>query len=172
MSYFSVDVEADGPCPGLYSMVCFGAVLVKDHSKTFYGETAPISGQWLPDALAISGFSREQHTQFSTPNDTMKRFASWIEQVNDPATKPVFIADNNGFDWQFINYYFHLCLGKNPFGFSSRNLNDIYHGIKSNSQASFKHLRVTKHTHDPVMDAKGNAEAFCTMIRGGYRVKI
>ena len=26
MSYFFVDVEADGPCPGLYSMVSFGAV--------------------------------------------------------------------------------------------------------------------------------------------------
>lgn len=172
MSYFSVDVEADGPCPGLYSMVCFGAVLVKDHSKTFYGETAPISGQWIPDALAISGFSREQHMRFPTPNETMKRFAAWIEQVNDPATKPVFIADNNGFDWQFINYYFHLCLGKNPFGFSSRNLNDIYHGLTRDMRKSFKHLRRTLHDHQPVNDAKGNAEAFRAMLDMGLKGKI
>ena len=24
-NYFVVDVESDGPCPGLYSIVCFGA---------------------------------------------------------------------------------------------------------------------------------------------------
>lgn len=28
MTYVMVDIEADGPIPGDYSMVCFGAVLV------------------------------------------------------------------------------------------------------------------------------------------------
>ena len=28
MTYIMVDVEADGPIPGDYSMVCFGAVVV------------------------------------------------------------------------------------------------------------------------------------------------
>ena len=28
MSYFMIDVEADGPIPGDYSMISFGAVLV------------------------------------------------------------------------------------------------------------------------------------------------
>jgi hypothetical protein len=28
MSYIMVDVESDGPIPGGYSIVCFGAVLV------------------------------------------------------------------------------------------------------------------------------------------------
>ncbi len=38
MAYVMVDVEADGPIPGDYSMVCFGAVLVKDSpDQTFYG---------------------------------------------------------------------------------------------------------------------------------------
>ena len=38
----SVDVEADGPCPGLYSMVSFGAVSVLDTTQRFKGLTAPI----------------------------------------------------------------------------------------------------------------------------------
>lgn len=29
MSYVMVDIEADGPIPGDYSMVCFGAVIVE-----------------------------------------------------------------------------------------------------------------------------------------------
>ena len=37
MSYIVVDVESDGPAPGIYSMVCFGAIVVEPTlSKTFY----------------------------------------------------------------------------------------------------------------------------------------
>jgi hypothetical protein len=31
-------------------------------------------------------------------------------------------------------------------------------------RASFKHLRKTKHTHDPLDDARGNAEAMLHLI--------
>jgi hypothetical protein len=59
MSYIMVDVEADGPIPGDYSMVCFGAVVVESSlSKTFYGQLRPVSENWIPDALKVSGFSR------------------------------------------------------------------------------------------------------------------
>ena len=34
-----VDIEADGPIPGDYSMICFGAVVVEPSlNKTFYGK--------------------------------------------------------------------------------------------------------------------------------------
>jgi len=37
MSFISVDIEADGPIPYKYGMVCFGAVIVEPTlSKTFY----------------------------------------------------------------------------------------------------------------------------------------
>ena len=37
MSYIMADVEADGPIPGSYSMICFGAVLVEEGlSHTFW----------------------------------------------------------------------------------------------------------------------------------------
>jgi len=43
MSWFSVDVEADGPIPGTYSMTEFGVVLVEPTlSHTFYGTCKPI----------------------------------------------------------------------------------------------------------------------------------
>ncbi len=38
MSYFMVDIESDGPIPGDFSMICFGAVLVNEGLETtFYG---------------------------------------------------------------------------------------------------------------------------------------
>jgi len=81
VSYFSVDIEADGPAPGLYSMVSFGAVLVDSNlNRTFYAEIKPISERWIPDALAVSGFSREQTLSFEDPNQVMIRFEAWINQ--------------------------------------------------------------------------------------------
>lgn len=160
--FFSVDVESDGPCPGLYSMVCFGAALVNDPVKeTFYGQTAPISKQYQPEALAISGFTREQHKKFQDPKEVMINFHNWIKKICGEKIRPTLISDNPAFDWQFINYYFHAYLGYNPFGFSARRIGDIYSGLGKNMTIAnkWKSLRQTIHDHNPVNDAIGNAEA-------------
>jgi hypothetical protein len=84
----------------------------------------------------------------------------------------IFIADNNGFDWMFVCWYFHHFLGKNPFGFSSQNLGSLYKGLVKDAAKSFKHLRKTSHTHDPVDDARGNAEALLAMQAMGLAIKL
>lgn len=170
MSYFAVDVEADGPIPGDYSMVCFGAVLIdKALQTTFYGRIRPISERWLPDALAISGFTREETEEFAEPGTVMTEFKQWLDQHT--RGRAIFIADNNGFDWQFINWYFHHFIGENPFGYSSMNLSSFYNGVVRDTFQTFKHLRKTRHTHNPVDDAMGNAEAFLAMIEL-YNIKV
>lgn len=169
MTSIVVDVESDGQAPGLYSMVCFGAVIVEDPIvRTFYGTTAPISEKWEPQALAVSGFSREDHLAFEDPAVTMQAFADWLEE--NRKGRLLFFSDNNGYDWSFINYYFHRYLGKNPFGWSSRNINDIWKGMQNDMYSSFKHLRKTKHDHHPVNDAKGNAEALLAMKGMGLKL--
>ena len=76
MSYFVVDVEADGPIPADYSMVCFGAVRLDDAlATTFFGKTRPIAERHVPEALAVSGYSREQHLGFDDPAEVMSRLA-------------------------------------------------------------------------------------------------
>jgi hypothetical protein len=75
----------------------------------------------------------------------------------------MFVSDNNGFDWQFINWYFHELTGANPFGHSSTNLGSLYKGVVKDTSKNFKHLRRAKHTHHPVDDARGNAEALLHM---------
>jgi len=170
MGLFVVDVESDGPAPGLYSMVSFGVVVVEPSlSKTFYGQTRPISEDWVPEALAISGHTREEHLKFGDPKEVMEKFAQWLESVNSNG-RPIFITDNVAFDWQFINYYFHKYLGRNPFGFSGRRIGDLYCGMVKNAFAKWKHLRITKHTHHPVDDAKGNAEAILAMKKMGLNI--
>lgn len=162
MSLIVVDVESDGAIPNKYSMVCFGAVVVEPTlSKTFYGKTKPISELWVPEALAISGFTRQEHEQFDEPKQVMENFAKWIQMVSQG--RPVFVSDNPAYDWSFINYYFHYYLGKNPFGFSARRIGDLYCGMVKDGYAKWKHLRSTIHDHNPVNDAKGNAEALLKM---------
>lgn len=167
MKLIVVDVESDGPCPGLYSMVCFGAVVVEPGlTRTFAGKTKPISDKWDPEALAISGYSRNEHASFSEPKETMDQFKDWLNSLND---KPVFISDNLAYDWQFINYYFHLFCGKNPFGFSGRRIGDLYAGLYKDLRVSWKNFRKTKHDHNPVNDAKGNAEALLKLKELGIK---
>ena len=167
-----VDVEADGQVPHLYSMVCFGAVVVEEGlHRTFYGQTAPISDDFVPDSLAISGFTREEHETFDDPLDTMVEFYEWLESIS-PKHQLTFLSDNNGFDWQFINYYFHRFIGKNPFGWSSRRIGDIYCGMQNDYYAKWKRLRETKHDHHPVNDAKANAEVILKMKEMGLKLNL
>lgn len=167
MSFIVVDVEADGQVPGINSMVCFGAVVVDEKlDKKFYGQTKPISTVYDPDALAVSGFSRKEHEKFEDPGHVMPRFADWLHDTGNG--RPILISDNNGFDAAYINYYFHVFHGKNPFGWSSRRIGDLYCGVKGDLFAKWKGLRKTKHTHHPVDDALGNAEALLEMEKLGY----
>jgi hypothetical protein len=171
MSYIMVDVEADGPIPGDYSMIAIGAIIVEPSlEKSFYGRLRPISDQSLPEALAVCGFTREETLEFGDPKMVMGQFCSWIDLHS--IGRCFFISDNNGFDWQFINWYFHHFLGRNPFGHSSSNLGSLYKGFVKDTFANFKHLRKTAHTHNPVDDARGNAEALLRMKEDGLKISL
>ena len=76
-----VDIESDGPIPGDYSMICFGAVAVEPSlSKTFYGQLRPVSDRWILEALEVSSFTREQTLAFPEPEGVMRQFAAWLKE--------------------------------------------------------------------------------------------
>jgi DNA polymerase III epsilon subunit-like protein len=169
MSWIVVDVESDGPLPGKHSMVCFGAVVVDPTlSKTFYGRTKPISEEFISEALAVSGFTREDHQSFDDPADVMRQFRDWI--TANSHGRPILVSDNLLFDGMWMNYYFHTYLGENPFGHSGRRIGDLHSGLVKDTFASWKHLRKTTHTHHPVDDAKGNAEAILALKEMGLKI--
>lgn len=167
MNLIVVDVESDGPVPPDFSMVCFGAIAVNEKlDETFYGQVKPISDTYQEETLKISGFSRDQHLSFSDPKKVMLDFKCWLSSYKNPT----FISDNPCYDWQWINYYFHHFVGSNPFGYSGRRIGDLYCGLVGNSRARWKHLRKTIHDHNPVNDAKGNAEVILTMKKMGLKI--
>jgi len=171
MAYIVLDCEADGPAPGLYSMISFGAVVVEPAlNRTFYGQLFPISDDFVPEALAVSGHTREETLNFPDPKETMEKFKEWLDSLK--ADRLMFVSDNNGFDWQFINYYFWRYLGYNPFGHSSTNLGSCFKGFSKSMFVNFKHLRTEKHTHHPVADARGNAGALLKMKEMGLKITL
>ena len=157
-----VDVEADGPIPGVYSMIGVGAVVVEEGLKRrFRADLAPISDLYEQEALDSIGMTRQRTLAFEDAEDETVRFAEWLEGLGG---SPMFVSDNNGFDWMFSCWYLHKFAGRNPFGYSSTNLGSLYKGAVRDMRKSFRHLRRTPHTHDPLDDALGNAEAMLAMF--------
>ena len=71
--YISVDIEADGPIPGPYSMLSIGMAVagrfdgttfervdVDDPDHRFYAELKPISSEFDEAALAVAGLDRDR----------------------------------------------------------------------------------------------------------------
>ncbi|HET6412318.1 MAG TPA: exonuclease [Anaeromyxobacter sp.] len=171
MSLYVVDVEADGPIPGKYSMVSFGAVVVEPSlSRTFHGRTRPVSDRYMPEALSVSGVTREEHLRFDEPGQVMEAFERWVLETS--RGRPVLFSDNLAFDWQFVNWYFHTYLERNPFGYSGRRIGDLYCGVVRDAYAQWKHLRRTAHDHHPVHDAIGNAEVLLRLVDMGLELPL
>lgn len=169
MIYVMVDVEADGPIPGDYSMVQIGAIAITDKNTdpknfpNFFASLKPISDRFSREALGVIGISREESLSMGDdPKLVMGKFRDWLFDLGDSVH---LISDNNGFDAMFINWYFHHFIGMSPFGHSSTNLGSLYKGLVKSVFKNFKHLRVTRHTHHPMDDAMGNVEAFLTMVK-------
>lgn len=162
MRFVSVDVEADGACPGIYNLISIGAKVVGE-DKSFYAEMSPLTDNFDPKALLVCGFTREEQMTLPSPERAIKNFYSWVKGLG----RVTLISDNPAFDWQFVNYYLIKFCGDNPFGFSARRIGDIYCGLKRDLSANreWKRLRKTKHSHNALDDAKGNAEAFEEILK-------
>ena len=164
--HFVLDVESDGPCPGLYNMISFGLVSVSDPAASFLGEVAPITGDGIPEARAISGVSFEAQQAFDDPKPVMEAAHTWLLAQTEGKRVTIW-SDNPAFDWQFWNWYSHKFIGDNPAGFSARRIGDLDAGRRGQplNTNAWKKRRETAHTHDPVDDARGNVEALRWIFR-------
>lgn len=163
---YSLDVEADGPCAGLYSMLSFGLVPLAAPERGFYTTLAPITDRFEESALAVCRWTRQQTLGFTPAEDAMAAFGRWFAQ--EPVTgRPVIWSDNPAFDWQFFNHYCHRFTGGNPFGHSARRIGDYWAGLQGNPRDTqrWKALITEPHTHNALEDARGNAGALVQILR-------
>ncbi|GGQ21594.1 hypothetical protein GCM10010215_52840 [Streptomyces virginiae] len=127
--YISVDIEADGPIPGPYSMISFGAAVAgrqegdaytaaDPQRRTFYRELRPISDAYVPEALAVSGLDRDRLVrEGADPAAAMAEFRAWVRKVSGDA-QPVMCGYPASFDWTFLYWYLMRFGGDSPFGHS------------------------------------------------------
>jgi DNA polymerase III alpha subunit (gram-positive type) len=170
MIYIVVDIEADGPAPGLYSMVELGAVAVDSNTLktvgTFDRLIAPISDNYTVGALNAIGRTREDTINHGRhPRTAMQDFAEWLDRVTPEGERRWMVADNAGFDWMFVCWYCHRFLGSNPLGFSCFSLTSFVKGVRRNMRSTVHSLRDTPHKHNALADAQGNAEALIKLLK-------
>lgn len=144
-------------------MTEFGAVAIDHDMKNILSEFHGVLVDSIPDPEnpAIPYFT-EDATRYDA-TEIMRLFDRWVRSFGERA---IFVSDNNGFDAMWITYAFDQAGIKNPFGHSSRRIGDFFAGTTGNyrNSSSWKKLRRTKHDHNPVNDARGNAEALMTII--------
>ncbi|CAI1199220.1 TPA: exonuclease domain-containing protein [Serratia fonticola] len=166
--FISVDIETSGPVPGKFSMLSIGACLTTAPEVNFYCELKPTSTQFVPAALEVTGFSLEKLQVSGQPvENAMQSFKVWIEGVTGDSGKPIFVGFNTPFDWAFINYYFHVFLGDNPFGFTALDIKALYMGVYNTSWSETRSSKMVQvlgvssdDAHNALKDAIFQANLF------------
>src|ERR1700728_5479661 len=175
--YISVDIEAAGPVPSVFSMLSLGAVVVGDPKRTFYVELKPVNDKFVPDAMKVVGRALEDFANSGRdPKEAMTAFRDWLVSVAKTA-KPVFVGFNATFDWAFVNYYFHQYLGENPFGIGGIDIKSYYMGLSGRTWEDTRSSRIPeefkdssrRHTHNALDDAIEQAEIFRRMRQKSER---
>jgi hypothetical protein len=188
IAYFSVDIEADGPQPGDYSMSSFGAVLcgtltqdcfqptnLDDIANQYYVELKPISTKWVPEAAAVSGLDRDNLINYGlAPIYAMTRFNHFVEDRSKLYdARPIFVGWPLSYDWMWIYWYLMKYAGESAFGFSGAIDMKTWVAAKSNNnkklsgkRAVYKALGVAPrpHTHNALDDAIEQGELWQHLI--------
>jgi len=172
--YVAVDIEADGPLPGPYSMLSLGMVAVGFPNLRFYTEIRPISDQFQSEALAVSGLDRDRLLREApTAEAAMKAAASWVNKLRKVG-RPVFLAAPAVWDGMFLHWYFMNFTGKSPFGKtgSGIDLRSYWMGFRGCEWAETRKGRIKNelgvtnlpHTHHAGNDAAELAVLFEKML--------
>jgi len=175
-AYFSVDIETAGPIAGKYSMLSLGASLVGQPEVSHYVELKPISMEFVPAALEVSGFDlKHLAIHGDAPASAMPKFKRWVETTAGER-KPVFAGFNAVFDWQFVNWYLVTFAGENPFGFGGIDIKSYYMGLAgvpwaqtSSSQLPEDFQPDLPQTHNALDDARAQASIFEKLLRASRR---
>lgn len=171
--FISVDIEASGAVPGLYSLLSIGACDIFNPDENFQCLLKP-TGKFVDlEAVNVTGLDLDVLKKDGLePAVAMKKFSDWITKVSGPDIKPIFVGLNAAFDWSFVNYYFNDCHIDNPFGFAPLDIKAMYFSAtncrwnQSKSSVMIKDLQPTlRGNHDALIDALAQAELFRLIIK-------
>jgi DNA polymerase III epsilon subunit-like protein len=126
-TWFCVDIECNGPVPGLYDMVSLGAVAVaQDESgqlqigASTYVEIQPQAPRFDARAAEIHGLDQDRlHREGLPRREAAEQLAAWVRAQTRPGTAPTFVGHNAPFDWSFVAWTYAAEGLDNPFGYKA-----------------------------------------------------
>jgi 3' exoribonuclease, RNase T-like len=130
----SIDIETDGPAPGVNSMLALGAAAFGEDDEQigqWYATLFPEPGAWSDsDTMAWWDTQPEAWAEVQRnrrPADVaLPEFARWCEALPG---KPVAVAWPAAFDFAFVNYYCHRFCRANPLGFACLDIRSYANGL-------------------------------------------
>ena len=165
--YISVDIESDGACPGVNSLLSIGAAAFDGVSEkpaaTFY-----VNLDTLPEACVDESTrkfwedNKEAYaaTRVDTkpPRIAMRLFADWLSKLGG---RPIFVGYPAAFDSLYVFWYFNTFLRLNPFGWHALDIKTYAMSVLGvpYSRAVKRHMPgawfkdLPPHTHNALDDA-------------------
>jgi len=184
--YISIDVEADGPIPGMNSMLQFGAAAFDISSPT---ARTPISTfkaniELLPGAVQSPNTMKWWATQgdayentrknLQTPTAAMQGFLQWISLLPG---KPTLVGYPVTYDFEFIHWYTMMYGNipddeRCPFGFQGLDIKTLaaeklgipFRSVRKRRMPKHWFEGAPKHTHDGLDDAIGQGVLYVNMM--------
>lgn len=171
--YVIVDIENNGPTPGLYSMLAIGATATTrdEEVDTFYRTILPLEGaSEHPDTMKwwrTQPEAWEQVCKDAAPAEVvMKEFCEWLAELE---AEPIFVAHPIAVDYTFVSWYLYKFIGTNPFAINKADIlltldlrsyiSGKFNRTLSSSRRSelpdFLTKGMPEHTHNALEDSQG-----------------
>jgi hypothetical protein len=180
--YVSIDIEADGPLPGLNSMLSIGAAAFYAGNRTpvstFEINIAPLE-EASADPDTMQWWAKQDPKVWThvtkdpaDPTEAMAKFADWVRSLRGTPIMVVFPT----WDFMWVHYYLVRFLGPKgtPFGIGALDIKSMAFGIIPEIQ---HYKEVTKrnmhksllegcpaHTHQALDDALGQGVWFVNLL--------
>jgi hypothetical protein len=177
--YLSVDIETDGMCPGVNSMISLGAVML-DEQGTEVGEFSanlePLGWPAVQNQETMKWWATQPEAWAAATKDpqmpgvVMHNFRHWCESFEG---RVIFIGYPVTFDFTFVWYYLWAFTGGSPFTHGGLDIKtmaadalevDYYDARKSQWPPEW-HPPEGFHTHVAVEDAREQAYSFLAIRR-------
>ncbi len=175
--YVSTDVEADGPIPGINSMLSFGsAAYLQDKTlvSTFTANLELLDGAG-PDPKTMEWWQTQPEAwracreNLISPDKAMTDYLTWIEAL--PGL-PVFVGYPVAFDFMFVYWYLIRFAGRSPFSHSALDMKTYAMALLEKPYRQSVKRNMPKdwfddlpHTHLALDDAIEQGALFCNMLK-------
>lgn len=182
-TYVSIDIETDGPIPGVNSMLQLGAAaFFADIPVIQPIATLKLNLQTLPGAVADPTTMRDfwdQHPglyektrqNLVDPATGMELLRDWCKALPE-TNRVVFVGYPAGFDFTFVYWYLRrFGNGESPFGFQAIDIKTYAMAMMGTDfKGTVKRVFPrrwdvpTPHDHDALNDAIGQGQLFMKML--------